>query len=168
MEISKISKLRKMLVNNSLLCNLWNRTRSNIGNKQIGDVWKAFDISDIRVKTVSTLLNNFINKNTLPSNVSFYHVGKCAHCGRKLTDPKSIVTGIGPTCSPEAREKRKNRALEKLSPIVLGMIPADEKASVAISLDPEVKAFYSGKKLKKTKFNPSIVKTVFTSPRFID
>lgn len=28
----------------------------------------------------------------------FHHVGKCGRCGRKLTTPKSIETGLGPEC----------------------------------------------------------------------
>lgn len=38
----------------------------------------------------------------LPPVVHVYHHGKCAVCGRKLTDPLSIRCGIGPTC----REKK--------------------------------------------------------------
>lgn len=30
--------------------------------------------------------------------MKLYHEGVCACCGRKLTDPKSIEFGIGPTC----------------------------------------------------------------------
>lgn len=31
-------------------------------------------------------------------NMCIYHEGKCARCGRKLTDPDSIIRGIGPEC----------------------------------------------------------------------
>ncbi len=37
----------------------------------------------------------------LPSNLVFYHLGRCARCGRKLTDPKSINRGLGPKCSED-------------------------------------------------------------------
>lgn len=30
--------------------------------------------------------------------MGFYHEGKCGRCGRPLTDPESINTGIGPIC----------------------------------------------------------------------
>lgn len=30
--------------------------------------------------------------------MTLYHEGVCACCGRRLTDPKSIKIGIGPTC----------------------------------------------------------------------
>jgi hypothetical protein len=32
-------------------------------------------------------------------NVEFWHEGKCGCCGRKLTVPESIETGIGPVCT---------------------------------------------------------------------
>lgn len=28
-----------------------------------------------------------------------WHEGRCSRCGRKLTDPQSIATGIGPVCA---------------------------------------------------------------------
>ena len=31
--------------------------------------------------------------------VEFYHMGKCAACGRALTNPESIETGFGPVCA---------------------------------------------------------------------
>lgn len=38
-------------------------------------------------------------KNNIPLNdVEVWHEGKCGVCGRKLTVPESIRTGIGPHC----------------------------------------------------------------------
>lgn len=31
--------------------------------------------------------------------VEFFHEGRCGRCGRTLTVPESIVTGIGPECA---------------------------------------------------------------------
>ena len=31
--------------------------------------------------------------------VEFWHVGKCVRCGRRLTVPSSIETGLGPECA---------------------------------------------------------------------
>lgn len=46
------------------------------------------------------IYNTLFNKNTdLPEEVHFYHVGKCCRCGRTLTTPESIRSGIGPICS---------------------------------------------------------------------
>lgn len=36
---------------------------------------------------------------TLPAPAVFYHVGRCARCGRALTVPSSIETGFGPECA---------------------------------------------------------------------
>jgi hypothetical protein len=35
----------------------------------------------------------------LPDFISFYHLGRCGRCGRKLTDPESINRGLGPKCA---------------------------------------------------------------------
>lgn len=35
-----------------------------------------------------------------------YHCGICSVCGRKLTSPKSILQGIGPTCRKHELSKR--------------------------------------------------------------
>ena len=44
------------------------------------------------------LWNLVTNKVELPENVEFYHAGRCARCGRKLTTPESVEAGYGPTC----------------------------------------------------------------------
>jgi len=36
---------------------------------------------------------------TVPTGVTFYHVGRCGMCGLELTDPTSIKEGYGPDCS---------------------------------------------------------------------
>ena len=35
----------------------------------------------------------------LPSSVKVYHMGRCGRCGRPLTVPESIRTGLGPVCA---------------------------------------------------------------------
>lgn len=35
----------------------------------------------------------------LLDNVEFWHVGRCCRCGRTLTVPESIASGIGPECA---------------------------------------------------------------------
>lgn len=39
-----------------------------------------------------------LQTNTIPSQVQFYHEGRCGRCGRKLTVPESIESGFGPEC----------------------------------------------------------------------
>lgn len=36
------------------------------------------------------------------SQMEFWHEGKCCACGRKLTVPESIASGIGPVCAGKA------------------------------------------------------------------
>ncbi len=40
-----------------------------------------------------------LQANNIPSQVEFYHEGRCGRCGRKLTVPESIIDGIGPECA---------------------------------------------------------------------
>lgn len=35
----------------------------------------------------------------VPSTVELWHVGRCGRCGRALTVPESIESGIGPVCA---------------------------------------------------------------------
>lgn len=37
--------------------------------------------------------------NSLPEVVRFFHAGRCGFCGRLLTHPESLASGIGPECS---------------------------------------------------------------------
>lgn len=42
---------------------------------------------------------HMLNKDTIAEDqVTFLHSGKCSACGRKLTTPESIQTGMGPVC----------------------------------------------------------------------
>ncbi len=44
---------------------------------------------------------------TLPAGYDIKHIGKCGVCGRPLTDPVSIDTGIGPVCAGREEEKKQ-------------------------------------------------------------
>lgn len=35
----------------------------------------------------------------MPGVLGVYHEGRCGKCGRRLTTPESIETGLGPTCA---------------------------------------------------------------------
>ena len=39
------------------------------------------------------------NLETLPEKVEIWHEGRCGMCGRTLTVPESIASGIGPICA---------------------------------------------------------------------
>lgn len=49
-------------------------------------------------KGFAWLFSHLSNETELPSKVNFYHEGRCARCGRKLTTPESIESGFGPEC----------------------------------------------------------------------
>jgi len=40
-----------------------------------------------------------LTKGTLPSALDVYHEGRCGRCGRLLTVPESLDSGIGPDCA---------------------------------------------------------------------
>ncbi len=39
---------------------------------------------------------------SLPDNCEFWHEGRCGRCGRRLTVPSSLTTGMGPECAGKA------------------------------------------------------------------
>ncbi len=51
----------------------------------------------------------------IPAGMSIKHIGKCGRCGRKLTNPASLDTGVGPECADQLgiewreREQRQPR-----------------------------------------------------------
>ena len=50
-------------------------------------------------------INWFINQldhGTKLDQVEFHHIGRCGRCGRKLTTPESIRTGLGPVCASKS------------------------------------------------------------------
>ena len=47
---------------------------------------------------IQALLYVYNNVDKLPNYVKVYHFGKCAVCGRKLTDDDSVERGVGPEC----------------------------------------------------------------------
>ena len=36
---------------------------------------------------------------SIPEALTIQHNDKCGHCGRELTDPVSVATGLGPICA---------------------------------------------------------------------
>ena len=38
-------------------------------------------------------------KGKMPEGLEFWHSGSCGRCGRELTVPESIATGLGPICA---------------------------------------------------------------------
>jgi len=49
------------------------------------------------VKVFQYVINRLVSK-SLPDTIEIWHEGRCGRCGRQLTVPTSIETGIGPEC----------------------------------------------------------------------
>jgi hypothetical protein len=43
----------------------------------------------------------------VPTNATIYHEGRCGICGKRLTVPNSILTGIGPECEKNYNDEGK-------------------------------------------------------------
>lgn len=50
-------------------------------------------------KVAAWTLNRVWHNVALPAGYALHHEGKCCRCGRKLTVPSSITSGIGPECA---------------------------------------------------------------------
>lgn len=56
-----------------------------------------------------------LREGTLPEQVQIWHEGKCGKCGRQLTVPESIDSGIGPECMKSlSKEEKRDMALSKI------------------------------------------------------
>jgi hypothetical protein len=45
---------------------------------------------------------------TLKDTIHVMHLGQCGVCGRPLTDPESILRGIGPVCLSKLQKRRSH------------------------------------------------------------
>jgi len=78
---------------------LWINTKNGIDQLKVvyGKEKSAVLISDSGYQTISAVIYCISNKYTLSFN-EFWHDGNCGRCGRTLTNPDSLATGIGPEC----------------------------------------------------------------------
>lgn len=51
------------------------------------------------VRVIRWALSKVWEEKNLPVGYSIHHEGKCGRCGRRLTVPESILSGIGPECA---------------------------------------------------------------------
>jgi hypothetical protein len=51
------------------------------------------------VKVFDFAMRVILGKQELPPGYSIHHEGRCGRCGRRLTVPESIESGIGPECA---------------------------------------------------------------------
>lgn len=69
------------------------------------------DNNHLNIRSLLFVLNK-LNSGGVPQYCTVYHTGTCGRCGRKLTTPESILTGLGPECSKKVgipRVKIKNK-----------------------------------------------------------
>lgn len=53
-------------------------------------------------KALGWTIAQIAQKARIPEDLEVYHEGRCCACGRKLTTPESILSGIGPECAKKA------------------------------------------------------------------
>lgn len=78
------------------------------GDKYKGKVFRIkkdghFTESATCVKAINYFVENMDN---LPTNLKVFHSGTCLRCGRRLTTPESILTGLGPECANRSPQKK--------------------------------------------------------------
>lgn len=88
----------------------------------IDGVFKLGKKSKISGEAQSIKVFDYVTKklkaNTLPNFIEIWHEGKCGRCGRALTVPSSIESGLGPECikltlTPEAlKQMKRDKALK--------------------------------------------------------
>jgi hypothetical protein len=60
------------------------------------------DQSDTRVRAFRFVHTRLL-WNEMPPNCEIWHEGTCGRCGRALTDPTSIASGVGPECATKIK-----------------------------------------------------------------
>lgn len=64
------------------------------------------------VKVFKYILKRLISDD-LPDFIEVWHEGFCGKCGRRLTVPSSIITGIGPECIKKiSKSEKRDKFLE--------------------------------------------------------
>lgn len=69
---------------------------------QLKVIWtkkSKFDKEGQAVKVVQWAVGLIWNERPLPPGYKIDHIGQCGRCGRPLTTPESIASGIGPVCA---------------------------------------------------------------------
>jgi hypothetical protein len=57
------------------------------------------------VRALSYFMRAITLAKELPKDLEVWHEGRCGRCGRKLTVPESIKTGLGPECEGRVRQR---------------------------------------------------------------
>lgn len=79
---------------------IWNSQKSN--SKFTLTAKSRVDKTSLAFLGFSWLWQKLVKSEPLHKDMSIYHEGRCARCGRQLTDPDSIQRGFGPECYKKA------------------------------------------------------------------
>ncbi len=93
-----------------------------------GGTKKNASASAQNVNRFGDVLRWLVSGTNAAHQVRVWHRGLCGHCGKDLTVPSSIATGIGPTCAAKLGIEMKNvdpTAVEKLA----ALAPIDDDVS---------------------------------------
>jgi hypothetical protein len=71
---------------------------------------KKSAFSKAQSEKVFAYVLNKLKAQSLPDQIEIWHEGKCGKCGRPLTVPASIETGIGPECFKSLSKAEKRDA----------------------------------------------------------
>jgi hypothetical protein len=63
-------------------------------------------ITDERVEFFKWFISEFLTQQNKYENIKVYHHGNCGSCGKTLTKPDSIKSGIGPVCGKFKKNKQ--------------------------------------------------------------
>lgn len=53
-------------------------------------------------KAINYALGALYERGEIPGTLEIWHEGRCCRCGRTLTVPESLATGLGPECARKA------------------------------------------------------------------
>lgn len=80
--------------------NTWNYVNIAMLNPDTGELVGQYG-DDIRIKVLRWALRKIWSQSSLPHGYAIQHAGKCGRCGRLLTTPQSLESGLGPECKKE-------------------------------------------------------------------
>lgn len=107
------------------------------------------------------LTSFYKNVMTMPANLEVWHVGRCGRCGRPLTVPESVASGIGPDC---AAQMGKEQVTLPINAAAKSEIPADKPRRRTFAA---AKAAVNGRQVAEAMLAPA-VSTPVSIPEDLD
>lgn len=103
------------------------------------------------------------NVSQMPAQLEVWHVGRCGRCGRVLTVPESVATGIGPDCAAQMGREQVQLAV---NPTTASKVPADlpkKPVQSARRTFAQAKAAVSGRAVAEAILAPAVAPVSRTS-----